>query len=132
MLGKSWSVLHSLCLFNEMPNQVHVSVVIQSLSIFLVAEINGATFWRTPFVSLCSPKQLTEYMVMDVDLIKERDKPRVMGQVSNKVGVRKSVILISNNKELPSACPSTQYKKHHYLILRILGSMFDRFEPSNL
>lgn len=49
-----------------------------------VAEINGATFWRTPFVSLCSPKQLTEYMVMDVDLIKERDKPRVMGQVSNK------------------------------------------------
>ena len=50
-----------------------------------VAEIGGATYWRTPFVSLCSPKQLTAYMVMQVDYIMDKDRPRVMGQVSNKV-----------------------------------------------
>ena len=36
-------------------------------------------------MSLCSPKQLKEYMVMQVDHINDRDRPRMMGPVSHKV-----------------------------------------------
>ncbi|XP_064597134.1 60S ribosomal export protein NMD3-like [Liolophura sinensis] len=40
-----------------------------------MAEMSGANFWRTPFVSLCSPKEMTEYMVMQVDPVPEKEKP---------------------------------------------------------
>ena len=50
-----------------------------------MAEVSGQVYWRTPFVSLCSPKQLIEYMVMQVDIVLEKDKPVVRGQISQRV-----------------------------------------------
>ena len=47
-------------------------VVVSSLS---GAEMSGAQYWRQPFLALVSPKHLIEYMVMDVELVSERDKP---------------------------------------------------------
>ncbi|XP_052250810.1 60S ribosomal export protein NMD3-like [Dreissena polymorpha] len=49
-----------------------------------VAEVSGPVFWRSPFVSLCSPKQLVEYMVMDLQLVPDKEKPVILGQVSHK------------------------------------------------
>ncbi|KAL3891578.1 hypothetical protein ACJMK2_003834 [Sinanodonta woodiana] len=40
-----------------------------------IADMSGQTYWRAPFTQLCSPKQLTEYMVMQVDIVSEKDKP---------------------------------------------------------
>lgn len=52
-----------------------------------VAEVNCTTFWRYPFDSICTPKQLTEYIIMDMDLILDKDRKTFPGQgaVSNKV-----------------------------------------------
>jgi hypothetical protein len=52
-----------------------------------VAEVNSTTFWRYPFNSICNPKQLTEYIIMDTDLILNKDRKKFPGQgaVSDKV-----------------------------------------------
>ena len=50
-----------------------------------MAEVSGANFWRSPFVSLCSPRQLTEYMVMDLQYVSDKEKPVIRGPVSQKV-----------------------------------------------
>jgi len=52
-----------------------------------VAELNSTVFWRCPFASLCNPKQLVEYIVMDIELILDKDRKTFPGQgaVSNKV-----------------------------------------------
>lgn len=52
-----------------------------------VAEVNSTVYWRNPFDSICNPKQMTEYIVMDIDLILSKDKKTFPGQgaVSNKV-----------------------------------------------
>ena len=54
------------------------------LIVILVAEMSGNNFWRHPFSSLTSPKQLVEFMVMQVDDIPEKDKPH-KSPMSNKV-----------------------------------------------
>jgi nonsense-mediated mRNA decay protein 3 len=52
-----------------------------------VAEVNSTTFWRYPFDSICNPKQLMEYIIMDIDLILNKDRRTFPGQgaVSSKV-----------------------------------------------
>jgi nonsense-mediated mRNA decay protein 3 len=52
-----------------------------------VAEVSSTIFWRYPFDSICDPKQLTEYIVMDIDLILDKDRKTFPGQgaVSSKV-----------------------------------------------
>ena len=46
----------------------------------LVAEIQGATYWRYPFNALSGTKQLSEYIVMDIEIIKEHEKRTFSGQ----------------------------------------------------
>ena len=52
-----------------------------------MAEVSGTTFWRYPFQSLCQPKQLQEFIVMDIQIILDKDKRHVAGasMVSQKV-----------------------------------------------
>jgi len=61
----------------------------------LAAEINADSYWRTPFHSLSSPKQLKEYVIMDID----KDisiKPHVFGHQSHKVNnnISKTIFLL--------------------------------------
>lgn len=49
-----------------------------------VADVSGPVYWRTPFLSLCSPKQLIEYMVMQVDIVPDKEKPVVIAPTSQK------------------------------------------------
>jgi len=53
----------------------------------LVAEVSSTVYWRNNFNSICDPKQLTEYIVMDIEPIKYKDRKIFPGQgtISNKV-----------------------------------------------
>jgi nonsense-mediated mRNA decay protein 3 len=61
--------------------------------ICLVAEITGAVYWKYPFISLCHPKQLTEYMVMNMEIIMDKDKRHISGhaQESSKVSSQSDI-----------------------------------------
>lgn len=54
---------------------------------FLVAEVNSGSYWRDSFQSIFKSKQLTEYTVMDIDPIMEKDRVQFpgQGQISYKV-----------------------------------------------
>ena len=54
----------------------------------LVAELSSQVFWRTPFTALVGPKQMTEFMVMDVERIDDRNRPH-RTPVSHKVCTKK-------------------------------------------
>lgn len=43
-------------------------------------------YWKSPFESICNPKQLIEYIVMDIEIVQEKDKIIFPGQgtVSHK------------------------------------------------
>ena len=49
------------------------------------AELSSQVYWRYPFTALVGPKQLTEFMVMDVERIAEKDKPHHRVPSSHKV-----------------------------------------------
>lgn len=53
----------------------------------LVAEVSGASYWRDSFQSVFKSKQLTEYTVMDIEPIMEKDRVQFpgQGQISYKV-----------------------------------------------
>lgn len=54
---------------------------------FPVAEIDGSTYWRHPFNSLFHPKQLEEFIIMDINRVQEKKKVAGAGARSNKVRV---------------------------------------------
>ncbi|KAK0088365.1 hypothetical protein PV325_012263 [Microctonus aethiopoides] len=45
-----------------------------------IAEVNATVYWRYPFNSICNPKQLTEYIVMDIEPINFKDRKVFPGQ----------------------------------------------------
>ncbi|XP_061934948.1 60S ribosomal export protein NMD3 isoform X2 [Apis cerana] len=45
-----------------------------------VAELNASLYWRHAFNSICDPKQLIEYTVMDIEQIKFKDRKFFPGQ----------------------------------------------------
>lgn len=49
-----------------------------------MAEISGMNYYRFPFTSICDPKQLVEYTVMDVEIIRDRKPVPGQGPVSHK------------------------------------------------
>ncbi|XP_042314467.1 60S ribosomal export protein NMD3 [Sceloporus undulatus] len=48
------------------------------------AEIDGNTYWRHPFNSLFQPKQLEEFIVMDISRIRERKQSAGAGMLSTR------------------------------------------------
>lgn len=60
---------------------------------FPVAEVDGNTYWRHPFNSLCSPRQLEEFIIMDIDIIRGQKLGAGAGLTSNKVSVCSNIKL---------------------------------------
>lgn len=54
---------------------------------YLVAELDSNVYWRYNFNSICDTKQLIEYIVMDIEPIKHKNRKIFPGQgaISNKV-----------------------------------------------
>ncbi|XP_014665717.1 PREDICTED: 60S ribosomal export protein NMD3-like, partial [Priapulus caudatus] len=48
------------------------------------AEFPANVFWRSPFGTICSSKKLTEYVVMDVEQIAEKDRKHVPKPISQR------------------------------------------------
>lgn len=71
-----------ICLVYRTTNSVNLMDVTSGQ----IAEVHATTYWRYPFNSICNPKQLTEYVVMDIEPIKDKEKKKFPGQgmVSNK------------------------------------------------
>ena len=53
--------------------------------IFLAAELSSQVYFRNPFRSICNCKQLTEYTIMNVEYINEKDIATTPGHYSTKV-----------------------------------------------
>lgn len=49
--------------------------------------MDGNTYWRHPFNSLCNPRQLEEFIVMDMDIIRDQKLGAGAGVRSNKVSL---------------------------------------------
>lgn len=67
------------------------------LFIYLVAELSATLYWRHTFNSICDPKQLIEYTVMDIEQIKFKDRKFFPGQgtISNKVSIMYLILIFS-------------------------------------
>lgn len=68
-----------------------------------MAEVSSSAYWRDSFQSIFKSKQLTEYTVMDIEPIMEKDRVQFpgQGQLSYKVSVLVFSCQISNtDKEM--------------------------------
>lgn len=45
-----------------------------------MAELNATVYYRQPFEAICNPKQLTEYIVMDCEIVTYKDRKLFPGQ----------------------------------------------------
>ncbi|KAI4503367.1 hypothetical protein M0802_001589 [Mischocyttarus mexicanus] len=70
--------LSSICLVYRMTNSIHLIDV----SSGQIAEVSSSVFWRYPFNCICNPKQLIEYIVMNIDIVKDKHKKVFPGQGS--------------------------------------------------
>lgn len=48
--------------------------------VYLVAELNANVYYRHAFDAICNPKQLTEYIVMDTEVVLHKDRKTFPGQ----------------------------------------------------
>ncbi|CAB3222820.1 unnamed protein product [Arctia plantaginis] len=71
-----------ICLVHRVTSTIHLI----DASSGQVCDISSTVYWRSPFSAICNPKQLVEYVVMDIDVLKEHEKKSFPGQgmVSNK------------------------------------------------
>ncbi|XP_026466185.1 60S ribosomal export protein NMD3-like [Ctenocephalides felis] len=65
-----------ICLVYRVTNTLHL---IDPMSA-QIAEVSSTVFWRQPFDSICNPKQLTEYIIMDIEIIADKDRKTFPGQ----------------------------------------------------
>lgn len=74
-----------LCLVSRVTSAIHLMDPTSAQ----IAEVSGQLYWRTPFDAILNPRQLSEYIVMDIELLKENEKKSFPGQgtVSHKHSV---------------------------------------------
>uniref|UniRef100_A0A3B5LXA5 60S ribosomal export protein NMD3 n=1 Tax=Xiphophorus couchianus TaxID=32473 RepID=A0A3B5LXA5_9TELE len=83
-------LLRMKCLINSKRRDFNAELsslkkkLISSTLVSPVAEVDGNTYWRNPFNSLCSPRQLEEFIVMDADVIRDQKLGAGAGTRSNK------------------------------------------------
>ncbi|KAI8764615.1 ribosome-binding protein [Biomphalaria glabrata] len=71
--------INPLCIVLRVTQNIHVI----DPNTLQVAELSSANYWRDPFTALVSVKQLTEFMVMEIDLVPDKERP-FRPRVSNK------------------------------------------------
>ncbi|KAI1307261.1 60S ribosomal export protein NMD3 [Halotydeus destructor] len=78
-LAKSLGNINQMCLCLRVTSQVYLI----DPTTLRTAELNGSVFWRYPFKSISSSRQLTEYVVMNIELVGENEI-NVLGHRSEK------------------------------------------------
>jgi len=81
-LAQQLGSISPICLVYRITNCVHLIDFLSGKT----AEVSATVYWRNNFNSICDPKQLTEYIVMDIEPIKYKDRKIFPGQgtISNK------------------------------------------------
>uniref|UniRef100_A0A1B6I271 60S ribosomal export protein NMD3 n=1 Tax=Homalodisca liturata TaxID=320908 RepID=A0A1B6I271_9HEMI len=71
-----------LCLIYKYTAHVHLI----DPSTGQIAEIDNTSYWRNPFNNICDSRRLVEYVVMDIEVIRDKDKKYFpgMGATSHK------------------------------------------------
>ncbi|KAI8424388.1 hypothetical protein MSG28_002912 [Choristoneura fumiferana] len=71
-----------ICLVHRVTSTIHLI----DANTGQVCDISSTVYWRNPFNTICNPKQLVKYIIMDIDILKEHEKKSFPGQgmVSNK------------------------------------------------
>ncbi|KAB0802182.1 hypothetical protein PPYR_04368 [Photinus pyralis] len=65
-----------ICLVYRVSNTLHLI----DPSTAQIAEVSSTIFWRYPFKSICNPRQLVEYVVMDIEPILDKNRTHFPGQ----------------------------------------------------
>jgi len=68
--------LSPVCLIHKVATGIHLIDPLTAQ----ISEISGQAYFRNPFESICDPKQLVEYVVMDVEIIFDKDRKHYPGQ----------------------------------------------------
>ncbi|EEB15514.1 Nonsense-mediated mRNA decay protein, putative [Pediculus humanus corporis] len=68
--------INPLCIVARITNSVHLIHPASSQ----IAEVSASVFWRTPFSIICSPPQMIEFVVIEIDVINANEKQRFKGQ----------------------------------------------------
>lgn len=79
-LQQSSGNISSICLVHNVANTIHLIDPMTAQ----MAEISGTNYFRYPFLPICDPKQLVEYTVMDIEIIKNPKQFPGQGYVSLK------------------------------------------------
>jgi len=77
-LSKEYGNIGPICICYRVTTLIHL-IDPQTLK---VIEIDQKGYWAAPFMSICSPKKLRQYCIMDIE--KDEHKPHVFGKESNK------------------------------------------------
>jgi nonsense-mediated mRNA decay protein 3 len=64
-----------ICLVNRVTSQIQLI----NVSSGQLADVQASVYWRFPFQSICNPKQLVEFVVMDIEVLEGGNK-RFPGQ----------------------------------------------------
>ncbi|XP_023870122.2 60S ribosomal export protein NMD3 isoform X1 [Salvelinus sp. IW2-2015] len=92
-----------------------------------IAEVDGGTYWRNPFNSLVSPRQLEEFIVMDTDIIRNQKLGAGAGMRSNKHTLAE--VWVQKTSEMDTA---QQYHcRTHLGHLLNIGDMVQGFDFAN-
>ncbi|CAG9865332.1 unnamed protein product [Phyllotreta striolata] len=65
-----------LCLIYRVTSSIHLI----DPTTAQIAEVSSTVYWRNPFSAICNPKQLVEYIVMDIEPIMDKDRKYFPGQ----------------------------------------------------
>lgn len=75
-VARSLGSMSQICICLRVTSSIHL----MDPTTLQVSELPSQQFWRHPFQGLCAPKQLTEYVVMDVNFVKDVDRTVFAGQ----------------------------------------------------
>lgn len=77
--------LSPLCLVRKVTTGIHLIDPITAQ----IAEVSSKSYYRAPFEAVCNPQQLMEYVVMDVELVSDKDRRQFPGQgtISHRHGL---------------------------------------------
>lgn len=79
-MTKACGSIAPICLVTNVANVIHLMDPLSAQ----MAEVHVSNFFRYPFSAICNPKQLVEYTVMDIEIIKDIKQFPGQGPVSFK------------------------------------------------
>lgn len=112
-LQKSSGSISPICLVQNVTSMIHLIDPVTAQ----IAEISSTNYFRYPFTAICDPKQLVEYTVMDIEIIRDRKQFPGQGPISFKHVV--ADVWLVKSSELGINDTTVHTKTHLGHLLRI-------------